>query len=84
MVYVYALKNNINAEIYVGITTDIKRRLKEHNSGKNRYTKAFVPWEVFYMEEQPDYIHAREREKYLKSAAGKRFPVPVHPKPGSY
>jgi len=81
MVYVYSLKNEMNAEIYVGITTDIRRRLKEHNTGKNRYTKAFIPWEVFYIEEQPDYMHAREREKYLKSAAGKRFLVPEKPEP---
>ena len=48
VVTVYALKNSINDEIYVGISTDPERRLKEHNSGKNRYTKAFKPWSIFY------------------------------------
>jgi putative endonuclease len=49
-VFVYALKNQINNEIYVGISSDPERRLKEHNSGKNRYTKAFKPWSIFYTE----------------------------------
>ena len=73
MVVVYALKNKVNNEVYVGITSCLDRRLAEHNNGKNRYTKAFLPWEVFYTEELPDYTTARRREIYLKSASGKRF-----------
>ncbi|MBK5284463.1 MAG: GIY-YIG nuclease family protein [Bacteroidia bacterium] len=72
-VLVYALKNAVNAEIYVGISENPVRRLREHNTGKNKYTKAFMPWEIFFMETHPDYSHARKREKYLKSAAGKKF-----------
>jgi len=73
MIFVYGLKNAINDEVYVGITSSPDRRVAEHNSGKNRYTKAFMPWSVFYTEQQLDYPSARRREKYLKSAAGKRF-----------
>lgn len=73
MVFVYALKNTINTEIYVGISKNVETRLKEHNHGKNRYTKAFMPWEVFYTEDHPDYAHAREREKYFKTASGKKY-----------
>ena len=73
MVTVYAIKNSINKEIYVGMTKSVSRRLAEHNTGKNRYTKAFIPWTVFYTEEHPDYQSGRIREKQLKSASGKRF-----------
>ena len=73
MIIVYALKNKINEEVYIGITSSINRRIAEHNSGKNRYTKAFMTWFIFYTEEHPDYSAARIREKYFKSAAGKRF-----------
>jgi putative endonuclease len=73
MISVYALKNGINNEIYVGMTKSLSQRLKEHNQGKNRYTKAFMPWMVFYTEECPDYVTARKREKELKSTTGKRF-----------
>ena len=73
MVTVYALKNRVNNEIYIGMTTALDRRLNEHNKGKNRYTKAFIPWIVFYTEEHPDYATARIREKYLKTTTGRRF-----------
>ena len=73
MVIVYALSNKVNEEVYVGMTSDLDRRISEHNSGKNRYTKAFLPWTVFYTEEHPEFSSARKREKYIKSASGKRF-----------
>jgi putative endonuclease len=47
-------------------------RLHEHNSGKNRFTKGHRPWKIIYTEQQPDWTLARQREKYLKSAAGKK------------
>ena len=73
MITVYSLKNQINNEIYVGITKDLSIRLVDHNKGKNRYTKAFMPWTVFYKEDYPNYETARKREKELKSTTGKRF-----------
>ncbi len=73
MVFVYVLANEMNSELYVGISINIQTRLKQHNLGTNRYTKAFLPWKVVYQEDYPDYASARVREKYLKSAAGKKF-----------
>ncbi|MFA5972075.1 MAG: GIY-YIG nuclease family protein [Lentimicrobiaceae bacterium] len=72
MVLVYALSNEINNEVYIGITVDIERRLKEHNSGKSRYTKAYRPWKVFYFEVCDDYSAARKREVYFKTTSGRR------------
>ena len=72
MVFVYALSNEINSELYIGITLDIERRLKEHNSGKSRYTKAYKPWKVFYTEVCEDYSAARKREVYFKTTTGRR------------
>ncbi len=73
MYYVYAIKSLVNDWIYVGMTDDIKRRLKQHNSGHNKSTKPYIPFKLVYFEEQPDREHARKREKYLKSASGKRW-----------
>jgi predicted GIY-YIG superfamily endonuclease len=73
MVIVYALKSDSTTKLYVGMTTDIKQRLKEHNSGKSKFTSAFVPWIVIYQEEVADFKQGRIREKYLKSTAGKKF-----------
>ena len=72
MVKVYALFNRINEEIYIGITTDLERRLNEHNTGKSRYTKAYKPWTVFYTEECEDFLSARKREIYFKTTNGRR------------
>ena len=71
-IFVYALHNFINEEIYVGISSDPSRRLMEHNKGRNRYTKAFGPWVIFYNEAHPDYSSARAREKYFKGSSGKK------------
>jgi putative endonuclease len=56
----------------VGITNNLERRLKEHNSGKHFYTKRYLPWEIVYFEKFISREKAREREKYYKSAAGRK------------
>lgn len=50
----------------------MERRLKEHNSGKSKYTSKFIPWEIIHKEEFDNRIEARSKEKYYKSSAGRR------------
>jgi putative endonuclease len=45
----------------------------EHNSGLSLYTKRYLPWHIIYIENFLDIKDARKREKYFKSAAGRRF-----------
>ena len=73
MIEVYALVSEVNGAIYVGMAKDAEKRLKEHNSGKSKYTKGFRPWRKFYTEYAPDWGAARVREKYLKSGIGKEY-----------
>ncbi|OYD16231.1 endonuclease [candidate division WOR-3 bacterium JGI_Cruoil_03_44_89] len=68
--YLYALVNN-NGRIYVGISCNPKKRLKEHNSGKTKSTKGYRPWKIFFVERCNNRQEAREREKYWKSGIGK-------------
>jgi putative endonuclease len=70
--YVYAIVSESNGVIYVGIATDCEIRLKEHNAGKSKYTSGHLPWRLFYTELVGDAETARRREKYFKTAAGKR------------
>lgn len=70
---VYVLKSQIEKKSYVGFTSDIRKRLEEHNSGKSYFTKRFLPWKVVYTEEIDNYQDARKRERYLKSASGRRI-----------
>jgi putative endonuclease len=71
MYYVYAIQSQKNSRIYVGLTSDLEKRLTEHNKGKTRSTKFYIPWKNIYFEVCNDRIEARKREKYWKSGIGK-------------
>jgi len=73
MYFVYAIQSRVKDWIYVGISSDIERRLSEHNHGHNKSTKPYRPYRLIFQEEQADRPSAREREKYLKSTSGKRW-----------
>jgi len=73
MVTVYVMESLTDKKWYTGIALNAENRLKEHNSGKNRFTKGHMPWKIIYTETCTNWQEARSREKYLKSAAGKRW-----------
>lgn len=55
------------------MSNDLVRRLAEHNEGRNKSTKAYSPWEIVVKELFETRKEARKREKYLKSAAGRKW-----------
>jgi len=73
MIDVYVIESLTDVTWYTGIAIDAMKRLQEHNSGKNRFTKGHRPWKLIYTEKQPDWAIARMREKYLKTNAGKNW-----------
>ncbi|MFH1728264.1 MAG: GIY-YIG nuclease family protein [Pseudomonadota bacterium] len=45
--YVYLLQSTSNPkQKYIGITQDIKKRIKVHNAGKVPHTSKFIPWKI--------------------------------------
>lgn len=58
--------------MYIGYTTNYKKRLQEHNNGKNKSTKPFRPWKLIHLESFLNKKDAKTREKYLKSGWGRR------------
>ena len=70
---VYVLRSEIDGRYYVGMTSDIKKRIHEHNTGKTKSTKGYRPWKLLHLEDYPDIMTARKREKYLKSGYGKQW-----------
>ncbi|WP_179020662.1 GIY-YIG nuclease family protein [Winogradskyella forsetii] len=73
MFYVYVLYSVNFDRNYVGMTDRLEERLIEHNQGKTKSTKAFVPWVRVHKEVFETRLEARTREKYLKSATGRRW-----------
>jgi putative endonuclease len=73
MFYVYILKSEINGKCYIGSTRGLENRLKAHNAGKIRSTKAFVPYKVIYKETYSTYTEARRREIYIKKRKSRKY-----------
>ena len=73
MIKVYVLQSEKDGTFYVGMTKDVLNRLKEHNAGKSKFTKGHRPWKLVYEEAAENWEEGRKREKYLKSATGKKW-----------
>jgi len=67
--YLYVVYSEKANRYYRGITTDVERRLKQHNEGKGaKYTKGRGPW-TLYASDLVGYCRsdATKAEMYLKS-----------------
>jgi putative endonuclease len=73
MFFVYVIRSKIDGRLYKGITRDLEVRVAEHNKGRCKSTKGFVPWELVYFEKVNSRQEARQRELYLKSGSGREF-----------
>ena len=67
--YVYILVNKFGKQ-YVGHTSDIQSRLKEHNEGSVKATKNLRPWKMDWFCAFRNKTSAIKFEKYLKSGSG--------------
>jgi putative endonuclease len=52
--YVYILRSQKDGRYYIGYTTNIERRLQEHNRGKNKSVRRRGPFEVVGLEAYPE------------------------------
>ena len=74
MHFVYFLKSKKNNKVYVGFTSkDTGKRLEEHNTGSNKWTKHNGPFELVYYESYYCKQDAVHREQFFKSGVGKRI-----------
>ena len=73
MHYVYILQSLKRKNwLYKGSTSDLKRRVLEHNRGKNFSTAPRKPFKLIYYEAYLLKSDAEAREKYLKTSMGRR------------
>jgi len=74
MRYVYILASESSEErFYVGLTADLRDRMKRHNAGEVPHTSKFLPWKLKTYVAFSDPEQAVSFEKYLKSASGRAF-----------
>lgn len=71
--FVYVIQSTVNSKLYIGHTSDLNKRLKEHNAGKTKSIKPYIPYKLVYSEELSTRQEAVSREKYLKSGIGRDF-----------
>ena len=74
MKYVYLIRSiRFSNQTYIGLTSDVQKRLAAHTAGQSPHTSKFTPWELvasfgFAAEEK-----AADFERYLKSGSGRAF-----------
>lgn len=74
MKYVYILQSIDHPDrFYVGCTSDLKRRMKDHNIGKSIHTNKYKPWRIKTYLAFDDEIKADAFEAYLKTGNGRQF-----------
>ena len=73
MFFVYVLKSLKDNKRYIGMSSNLNRRLLEHNRGLVKSTRNRKPLELIYFEEFEDKSNALKREKFFKTGCGREF-----------
>ena len=69
MYYVYIIENSIGKR-YIGVTTELEKRLKKHNYQGSRWTRHKGPWQLIYKETCQSKQDALLRERKSKNYKG--------------
>ncbi len=72
MDYCYILELS-NKKLYIGYSSDLKHRVKEHVKGEVFTTKNFRPLKLIYYSAFTSKIKAIEFERYIKTNSGFAF-----------
>jgi putative endonuclease len=72
MYHVYILENQAGKH-YIGYTSNLSKRIKDHNSSKGRWIKRKVPWHLVYQQEYPTKEEAYLREGRLKDTKAEKL-----------
>jgi len=64
--WIYILECS-NGSLYVGSTTNLQKRLKDHTAGSaSLWTKRFAPFQLVYFKDYPHHLDAARREQQVK------------------
>ena len=70
MFYVYVLKSQKDEKLYIGLTSDLRKRLAQHNNGKGKSTAYRTPFNLVYYEAYLSEKDALTGESQLKRFSG--------------
>jgi predicted GIY-YIG superfamily endonuclease len=73
MWYFYILQSKVDASYYVGSTSDIRKRLADHNSGSAKYSSSKKPYVLIWYCAFLNKTKAIKFEMYLKNGSGFAF-----------
>ena len=73
MYYTYVLRSKKDNKLYIGQTSDLLRRIIDHNLGLVKSTKHRIPFVKVYHETYETRSEAMMREKFFKSGKGRQF-----------
>ncbi|MGI9551162.1 MAG: GIY-YIG nuclease family protein [Aurantibacter sp.] len=71
--YTYVLRSVNFKRHYAGFSRNVKKRVRQHNAGKTKSTKPYLPWELLFFEEFSTKEEAISREKFLKTGKGREY-----------
>ncbi len=71
--YTYILRSLSSGRFYVGHTSDLAKRIAEHNANRTRSLKNRGPWELVHAEEFPTRGKAARREREIKRMRSRRW-----------
>ena len=72
MYNIYVLKSSKDNKFYIGCTSNLNKRLLDHNKGRVKSTKSRKPLELIFKEKYSDKYQAFNKERYYKTAKGKK------------
>jgi len=70
--YVYILLSLKDGSLYIGYSTDLIKRVKQHNNGECLATEPYIPYKLIFYEAFLNRIDAKNREQYLKGGYGRK------------
>ncbi|HEY4505984.1 MAG TPA: GIY-YIG nuclease family protein [Candidatus Paceibacterota bacterium] len=73
MFYVYIIESKKDGTHYVGVTEDLRQRLKEHNQATHTYTARKQPFIIYWYCVFNNKMKAYKFERYLKHGSGHAF-----------
>lgn len=69
MCYVYIIQCD-EGKRYIGFSSNLAKRLIDHNEGKSKWTKRYKNWKIIYFKKFKNISEARKWENYLKRQKG--------------